>query len=407
MIFELFIGCRYLRAKKQKYFVSAFTIISTLGVMIGVFSMIVVLSVMNGFRADITSKILGMSPALKVVYKEGTLNQNNNIIELCENIDGISVAAPYLSGNVMLVYGERASGAILKGISPSKADKIINLSSFIKEGDLSGLSNDDIAFPLIIGNEIARSLGIVTGTEIRVIAPEGRLTPLGRIPYESRFKIIGVFDAGMHQFDSAIAITSLGVAQNFLGHSNKISGLELGVAKRDQIGRIKEDLSKTIGKNFSIIRWEEANKNLLNALNLEKVAMFIILSMIVIVGALNIINGLVMTVMNKHNDIAILKSLGVSTVSIIFLFIIQGLTIGSVGTLAGLAIGLILCHAIAAYNFLPLPEDIFYLVSLPVEINTSDIIMVTLAAILISLLATIYPSWYASQLNPVEVMRYE
>jgi len=407
VIFELFIGCRYLRAKKQKYFVSAFTIISTLGVMIGVFSMIVVLSVMNGFRADITSKILGMSPPLKIVYKGGTLNQNDNITEVCQNIDGVSAVAQYLSGNVMLVYGERASGAILKGINPSKSDEVINFSSFIREGDLSGLSNDDIALPLIIGNEIARSLGIVTGTEIRVIAPEGRLTPLGKIPHENRFKIIGVFDAGMHQFDSAIAITSLEAAQNFLGHSNKISGLELKVERRDQIGKIKEDLSKKISENFSIISWEETNKNLLNALNLEKVAMFIILSMIIIVGALNIINGLVMTVMNKHNDIAILKSLGVSTASIIFLFIIQGLIIGSVGTLAGLIIGLFLCHAIAAYNFLPLPEDIFYIVSLPIEINTSDITMVTLAAILISLLATIYPSWYASKLNPVEVMRHE
>lgn len=407
MIFELFIGCRYLRAKKKKYFVSAFTIISTVGVMIGVFSMIVVLSVMNGFRADITSKILGMSPSLKVVYKEGALSQNDNIVQLCENIDGVSATAPYLSGNVMLVYGERASGAILKGINSSKSDKVINLSSFIKEGDLSGLSNDEIALPLIIGNEIARSLGIVTGAEIRVIAPEGRLTPIGRIPYENRFKIIGIFDAGMHQFDSAIAITSLGVAQNFLGHPNKISGLELKVEKHNQVGMIKEDLLKRIDEKFSIISWEEANKNLINALNLEKIAMFIILSMIVIVGALNIINGLVMTVMNKHNDIAILKSLGVSSLSIIFLFIIQGLIIGSVGTLTGLAVGLILCHAIAVYNFLPLPEDIFYLVSLPVEINTSDIVTVILAAMMISLLATIYPSWYASKLNPVEAMRYE
>ena len=407
MIFELFIGCRYLRAKKQKYFFSAFTVISTLGVMIGVFSMIVVLSVMNGFRADITSKILGMSPPLKVVYKEGTLNQNNNISELCENIDGVNIATPYLSGNVMLVYGDRASGATLKGIDPSKTDEIINLSSFVKEGNSLGLSDSGITFPLIIGNQIARSLGIITGTEIRVIAPEGRLTPLGRIPYESRFKIIGIFDAGMNQFDSTIAITSLSSAQNFLGSPNKISGLEIGLGKNSPIGKIKEDLFSKIGDNFSIISWEEANKNLLNALNLEKFAMFIILSMIVIVGALNIINGLVMTVMNKHNDIAILRSLGVSTISIISLFIIQGLIIGLVGTLAGLAIGLILCHAIAVYDFFLLPGEMFSLATLPVEIKTSDIITVTLVSILISLLATIYPSWYASKLNPLEAMRHE
>ena len=278
----------------------------------------------------------------------------------------------------------------------------------IKKGTLSSLDSLHKGLPaIIIGSELARQIGVQPGSVLTVVSPYGKLTPLGRVPRSRKYTVTALFDSGMYEYDSSMVYVSLKEAQDFLGLGRRVTGIEVRVKdiyKADQIGK---SINKKLGYPFWTKDWKLMNRSLVSALRLEKITMFVILTMIVLVGALNIVSTLVMVVMEKTKDVAILRAMGATAKSIMAIFVFQGLVVGVVGTIAGLASGLGLCHLLAKYKFIKLPSDVYYISTLPVRVETQDIVFVTVAAVMISFLATIYPSWHASRLNPVEALRYE
>ena len=408
MFFELFLSLRYLRAKRKQAFISVITVISVLGVMIGVMALVVVLSVMNGFRADLMSKILGVKSHLLVLSYEGAFNDYKRVAGRVGQVEGAVATTPFIHSQVMVNRSGNVSGAILRGVHPETAGNVLSIESMIKDGSLSSLKSSWDGLPtIIIGSELSKQLGAYPGDILNMISPEGKLTPMGRVPNSQKYKVAAVFDSGMYEYDASMVFVSLKEAQAFLGFGDRVSGLEVRVKdvyKSDKVG-IK--IQNALGKPYWTKDWKVMNRSLFSALKLEKFAMFVILTMIVLVGALNIISTLVMVVMEKTRDVAILRAMGASAKSIMTIFMVQGLLVGLVGTLAGLASGLGICHLLARYKFISLPSDVYYITTLPVRVEFWDVCLVSLSAVVISFLATIYPSWHASKLNPVEAIRYE
>jgi lipoprotein-releasing system permease protein len=278
----------------------------------------------------------------------------------------------------------------------------------IKSGTLQSLDMEHDGLPaIIVGRELSRNLGVRPGDAVTVVSPLGRLTPLGRVPQSRQFRVTAVFDSGMYEYDATMVYVSLKEAQDFVGLENRVTGIEVRVDDIYRADRIGEAVSSKLGYPFWSKDWQQMNRSLVAALKLEKLTMFVILTMIVLVGALNIISTLVMVVMEKTRDVAILRAMGATGKSIMLIFMFQGLLVGVTGTLAGLFSGLGLCHLLARYQFISLPADIYYISTLPVRVEMNDVFFVTIAAVLISFLATLYPSWHASRVNPVEALRYE
>jgi lipoprotein-releasing system permease protein len=408
MFFEFFLGLRYLKAKRKQAFISVITLISILGVMVGVMALVIVLSVMNGFRADLMSKILGVNSDLLVLNHEGAFKEYAAIREDVIRVDGVVAAAPFIYSQVILNRAGNVSGAVLRGLDPQSGGSVTNIADMIKSGSLDALATAHDGLPaIIIGSQLSKQIGAYPGDTLTVISPEGKLTPVGRAPNNQRFMVVAIFDSGMYEYDASMAYVSLDAARQLLGIGDRVSGLEVKVQdvyKADQVGkRVQEQL----GYPFWSRDWKMMNRSLFSALKLEKIVMFIILTMIVMVGALNIISTLVMVVMEKGREVAILRAMGASARSIMSVFMIQGLLVSFVGTLAGIASGLGLCHLLARYKFINLPADVYYISTLPVRVELWDVLVVAFAAVLISFLATLYPSWHASRMNPLEALRYE
>ena len=407
-MYELFLGLRYLKAKRKQRFISVITIISVLGVMVGVMALVVVLSVMNGFRSDLMSKILGVNSHVLVLNLSGTFNGYQEVAEKVEKMDGVVAITPFVYTQVMLNNSGRVSGAVLRGVDPKSAARVVSFDKMIKEGSLSSLSEAENGIPsIIIGSELAKQIGASTGSLVTVISPEGKLTPLGRTPNTKRFKVTAIFDSGMYEYDASMVYISLGEAQRFLALGDSVTGLELKVKEVYQSDIIARNIQKSLGYPYWTKDWKLMNRSLFSALKLEKLTMFIILTMIVLVGALNIISTLVMVVMEKTRDIAILRAMGASARSIMSIFMLQGILVGVIGTIAGLLAGLGLCHLLSRYKFINLPADVYYISKLPVLVSYPDVTIVAVAAVVISFFATLYPAWYASRLNPVESFQYE
>ncbi|MGD9033668.1 MAG: lipoprotein-releasing ABC transporter permease subunit [Desulfobacteraceae bacterium] len=408
MFFESFIGIRYLKAKRKQAFISVITFISVFGVMVGVMALIVVLSVMNGFRADLMSKILGVNSHLLVLSYGGGIKDYEKIAARVAGIEGVVATTPFIYDQVMVKKHGSAWGAILRGLNTKTAGKVIGIESMIKEGRLSSLDSTQEEFPsIIVGSQLCKLIGVRVGDLLTVVSPHGKLTPLGRIPHSRSYKITALFDSGMYDFDAHMVFVSLKEAQDFLGMEEKVTGIEVKVTDEFKADVIGAAVQKKLGYPYRTQDWKQRNRPLLSALRLEKLTMFIILTMIVLVGALNIISTLVMVVMEKTRDVAILRAMGATARSIMAIFMFQGLLVGVVGTIAGLLSGLGLCQVIAKYKLQVLPSEIYYISTLPVRVETWDVVLVALAAVVISFLATIYPSWHASRLNPVEALRYE
>lgn len=408
MSFELFLGIRYLKAKRKQAFISIITIISVVGVMMGVMALIVVLSVMNGFRADLMSKILGVNSHLLVLSYSGAFYEYKKISKRMNDIEGVIATTPFLYSQVMVNYLGRVSGAILRGIDTKSAGKVINIESMIKQGSLYSLDRTyDGLSAIIIGSELSKQLGSQPGDILTLVSPHGKLTPLGRIPNSRKYRVTGIFDSGMYEYDSSMVYLSLKEAQDFLGMENRVTGIEVRVTDIYKTDRVGKAIRERLGYPYWTKDWKDMNRSLVAALRLEKMTMFVILTMIVLVGALNIISTLIMVVMEKTRDMAILRAMGATGKSIMAIFMFQGLLVGLVGTVAGLLSGLGICHLLAKYKFIKLPSDIYYISTLPVRVELWDVLFVTLSAVVISFLATIYPSWHASRLNPVEALRYE
>jgi len=403
--FETFFSLRYLKAKRKQGFISIMTGISILGITIGVMALIVVLAVMNGFREDLMKKILGVNSHLLILSYNAGIKDTEAVMEKALKVDGVLSATPFIYSEVMVKHASNISGAILRGLDPATVGTVININSMIKKGSINLLnkSNQEI----IIGSELSKQIGAMPGDIITLVSPIGKLTPLGRMANEDTFKVVALFESGMYEYDSKMIFLSLTDAQDFLSLGDEVTGIELKVNdihKSDKIGKI---IQEELGYPYWTKDWKMMNKSLFSALKLEKVTMFIILIMIVLVGALNIISSLVMVVMEKTRDIAILRTMGASSKSIMSIFIFQGLFVGLIGTFLGLISGSFLCQLLARYKFIKLPPDVYYITTLPVRMEWLDVASIALAAIVISFLATIYPSWQASKVNPVEALRYE
>ena len=407
-MFELFLGMKYLKAKRKQRFISVITVISVLGVMVGVMALVVVLSVMNGFRADLMSKILGVNSHLLVLSLAGPFDDYQKVTEKVDKVEGVIASTPFIYTQVMINNSGQVSGAVLRGVDPESAGAVVTFKSMIKDGSITSLGKKvDGIPPIIIGGELAKQIGAHPGNVITVISPEGRLTPLGRTPNTRRFKVAALFDSGMYEYDASMIYISLKEAQDFLALGDKVTGLEVRVEDVYKSDKISRKVQKVLGYPYWTKDWKVMNRSLFSALKLEKLTMFVILTMIVLVGALNIISTLVMVVMEKTRDVAILRAMGASARSIMTIFMFQGLLVGVVGTFAGLVSGLGLCQLLAKYKFINLPADVYYISTLPVQVEVADVSFVAAAAVVISFLATLYPSWYASRLNPVESFRYE
>ena len=407
-MFELFLGIRYLKAKRKQRFISVITIISVIGVMVGVMALVVVLSVMNGFRSDLMNKILGVNSHVLVLNLGGTFSGYKQVAEKVKKIDGVVAVTPFIYTQVMLNSSGRVSGAVLRGVDPDSAGKVVNFDKMIKDGSLSSLNKTENGIPaIVIGSELAKQIGAATGSLVTVISPEGKLTPLGRTPNTKKFRVTGIFDSGMYEYDVTMVYISLKEAQRFLALGENVTGLELKVKEVYQSDVVAKRIQKELGYPYWTKDWKLMNRSLFSALKLEKMTMFIILTMIVLVGALNIISTLVMVVMEKTRDVAILRAMGASSRSIMSIFMFQGILVGFIGTVTGLLSGLGLCHLLSKYQFIDLPSDVYYISKLPVQVSGVDVSIVAAAAVIISFLATLYPAWYASRLNPVESFRYE
>jgi lipoprotein-releasing system permease protein len=414
MSYELFIGLRYLRAKRKQTFVSLITLISIAGVMVGVTALIVVIAVMNGFKEDLQDKIIGVTSHVVISRFDGNISKYQEVKAKVEEVSGVSAATPFIYTQVMISARKAMSGAVLRGIEPQTASKVINLQKNLRAGSLKELEAENKpegmrATPgIILGNELARNIGAARGEAVTVISPLGRLTPLGRVPRSQTFRVAGIFDSGMYEYDSTIAYVSLWAAQRFLGIGDRVTGIEVRVDDIYEADRVARAIGKALGGYPYWSRdWMRMNKNLFSALKLEKIVMFIILTLIILVAAFNIVGTLIMVVVEKTRDIAILKSMGATRRSIMKIFLIEGAVIGLVGTLLGLLGGYTLCTLLATYKFIELPSDVYYISTLPVQMDPLDVALIALAAIVITLAASVYPAWQASRFDPAEAIRYE
>ena len=418
MSFELFVGLRYLRAKQRQAFISINALISIAGVMLGVMAMMVVLAVMTGFSVDIKSKILGMNAHIRVMSRSGNLAGYGDVMKKIEAVEGVAAVAPFIHSQVMLRSGSYVSGAILKGIDPLRAGQVLDLEKSMKAGDLQTLANGGglrvekgKAVPpgIILGKELARLLMANPGDELYVISPSsGSLTPIGgRLPHMKKFRVEGLFDSGMYDYDTSFAYVSLESAQQLLGLKESVNGIEVKVNDIYGVHRVSEAILKTLGPGYWTQDWMEMNKNFFSALKLEKTVMFIILVLIILVAAFNIISTLMMMVLDKTKEIAILKSMGARGKMIMRIFMLDGLIIGLVGTVLGLMGGGVLCYLLTRYEFVKLPSDVYYISTLPVRVQLLDVTLIALSAVAISFLATLYPSYQASKLDPAAAIRYE
>lgn len=414
MNFELYVSLRYLLAKRRQTFISLITIISIVGVAVGVTALIVVLAVMNGFQENIRSRILGITSHIVINSYNGSIPNYGKFIEEIEKQPGVVAATPFTYMQVMISSGGGVSGALLRGVDPATVNRVIVLQDNMISGNFSDLKaqkpTPDNPSPqpgIILGSELARNLNTRVGEFLTVISPSGRLTPMGQTPRSKLFQVAGVVKSGMYEYDNTLAFIGLSAAQQFAGVGDVATGIEVRVADIYDAGKIAESLRALLGNPFYVRDWMQMNQNLFFALKLEKVMMFIILTLIVLVAAFNIVSSLIMLVMEKGRDIAILKAMGATTKSIRRIFVYEGLMIGVSGTLLGIAGGFGLCAILKRYKIIELPRDVYNFSELPVKLEALDVTIIALAAILITLVATIYPSRQAAKLAPAEALRYE
>jgi lipoprotein-releasing system permease protein len=418
MRYELFIGLRYLRAKRKEAFISLITVISMLGVMIGVMTLNIVLAVMTGFEEDLRDRILGFNPQVIVLSFNGTISDYHGLADRIRQVPGVVAAAPFIYGQVMLSAQQNVTGAVVRGVGPA-SEGVVELQRHLKQGDITELGKlhdvpleegkqGTVELPgIIVGKDVARQLGLIIGDPVNVISPIATPTAVGMVPRVKRFVVVGFFDSGMAEYDASLVYMDLGSAQQFFDLGDTVTGIEARVTDLYRAKEVGDRISAALGFPFRVRDWMEVNHNLFSALKLEKTVYFIVLLLIVLVAAFNIVATLIMVVMEKRKDIAILKSMGATRVGVGRIFVFKGMVIGVVGTLIGNVGGYLACWLLKRYQFIELPKDVFYVNTLPVKMYPEYFLAVTLASLLICLLATVYPARQAARLAPVDVIRYE
>ena len=422
MSYELFISLRHLKAKRSQKFISLNTWISVGGVALGVMALIVVIAVMSGFGKDLRDKILGTNSHVVVTNITRTgMEDYEAIIEKVKKAKGVNAAAPFILNQVMLTYGGNAMGVVVRGLDPELEAGVSDLEKNLVQGSLEMLGGPakSTGKPrragIILGKELARRLGVQRDDVVSMVAPASRVTPMGLIPKIKLFKVVGFFESGMFEYDSNLAFISIYSAQKFFSMKGKVSGIEVRVEDIEQADQVAAEIQQSLGFPYYARDWMQMNKNLFSALRLEKIVMFIILILIILVAAFNIVSTLFMVVMEKNKEIAIMKSMGASQSSIMKIFSYQGVIIGITGTVIGCVGGFTVVPNLNEivgfienlFGITAFPSDVYYLDKLPSEIQYFDSFLIVVFSIVICFLASLYPAWRASRLDPVEGLRYE
>ncbi len=411
--YELLIGLRYTRAKRRNHFISFISLISMLGIGLGVAALIVVLSVMNGFQKELRTRILGVASHIQIAGINGELSDWQSIAAQAMQDPEVKAAAPFVQQQAMFTVDNGVKGVLVRGILPDQEERVADFAKTIKSGSLDDLRPGE--FGVVLGADLARALRVFVGDKVTVIAPQGTVTPAGVIPRLKSFTVVGIFEVGMYEYDSGLALIHMADAQKLYQMEDRVSGVRLKVDDLFQAPRIGRELVRYINADAWISDWTKSHANFFRAVAIEKNMMFIILSLIVAVAAFNLVSTLVMAVTDKQADIAILRTLGARPLSIMTVFIVQGALVGFIGLGLGIVGGVALAlnidvvvpfiERVLGVHFLS--KEVYYISDLPSDLQWGDVWGVTLIAFVLALLATIYPSWRASRVNPAEALRYE
>jgi len=416
MLYELVVGLRYTRARRRtgrNGFVSFIAAVSMLGIALGVAALIVVLSVMNGFQEELRTRILSVASHIEIQSLQGGLPDWRGIARAVAQNRHVKAAAPYVSGQAMLSAGEVNRGVLIRGIDPKLEETVADFGAHMKQGSLTALEPG--GFGIVLGSELARALGVRVGDSVVVITPQGTVTPAGTLPRVKSFRVVGVFEIGMFEFDSGLALIDIADAQKLYRLDDTVSGVRLKLDDLFAAPRVARELLPLLPVDAEVRDWTLSHANFFRAVAIEKRMMFLILTLIVAVAAFNIVSAQMMVVTDKQADIAILRTQGASPGSILAIFVIQGVLVGTAGTLLGVAGGLALAFNVETvvpfiehlFGVQFLDKSVYYISELPSQVQTSDVVTIAVIAFVLTLLATLYPSWRAARVNPAEALRYE
>jgi lipoprotein-releasing system permease protein len=411
--YELLVGLRYTRAKRRNHFISFISLTSMAGIALGVAALIVVLSVMNGFQTELRARILGVASHAQITGVNSRLSDWEAVAAKAAQHPRVRATAPFINAQGMLSAGQAVRGAIVRGVLPQQEDSVADIGKHMRAGRLDALKPGE--FGMVLGTDLARALGALPGDKVTLIAPQGQVTPAGLLPRLKQFTVVGLFEIGMFEYDSGLALIHLEDAQRLYQMDSTVSGVRLKLDDLFAARTVVRELLTTLGNDFYASDWTRSHANFFRAVEIEKRVMFIILTLIVAVAAFNIVSTLVMLVTDKQADIAILRTLGASPRSVMQIFVVQGALIGVIGTLIGVIGGVILAFNVdvavpaleQVLGFKFLSKDVYYISELPSEVQPWDVATIGLVSLVLSFVATIYPSWRAARINPAEALRYE
>ena len=411
--YELFIGLRYTRARQRSRFISFISLVSVIGIALGITVLITVLSVMNGFQREVRTRILGVASHVQISGLDNALSNWREVAETSLKHEQVVAAAPYVSAQGLLSSGGSVRGAFIRGVIPEAEEKVADLAQHMKLGTLSALKAGE--FNIVLGIELARALSVTVGDKVVLIAPQGQVTPAGILPRLRQFNVVGIFGVDHFEYDSGLALIDIEDAQKLYRMGEQVSGVRLKLKDLFQARSLTQELGRTLGPGVYITDWTRLNANFFRAVDIEKRMMFFIIFLIIAVAAFNIVSSLFMAVKDKQSDIAILRTLGASPGSVMKIFLIQGTLVGLIGTLVGVIGGVALAANVdvvvpfieSIFGFKFLSKDVYQISELPSEVRSADILITAFFSFVVSVLATIYPSYRAAKINPAEALRYE